>query len=334
MGVDLPRITLITTGGTIEQLGLHRLDTTRYVEEGRRLEPGALLRRLPEIDRLARVDEVQFSRLDSSNTSPELWCRLGQLVQDNLDRDDVDGVVITHGTNTLEETAYFLHLTVKSAKPVVVVGAMRPASALGSDALPNLYKAVLVAASATARSRGVLVLVGDALFSARDVTKTSTRQLDAFQAPDLGPLGFADTDGRVVFHHRQERAHTLATPFTPRDAVDLPRVDIVLSYPGADAALIHAAVTAGAAGIVVAGTGSGRPTAEQEEALDDVVQCGVLVCHASRAGAGPVIASTGRTARRIVAAEDLQPWKARVLLMLAMTITKDVTEIQEMFEHN
>jgi L-asparaginase/Glu-tRNA(Gln) amidotransferase subunit D len=159
----------------------------------------------------ARFEGVQFSRLDTSNTTPELWCRLGRLVHDTLDRDDVDGVVIIHGTNTLEETAYFLYLTVKSVKPVVVLGAMRPASALGSDALPNLFKAVFVAASATARSRGVLVLVGDALFSARDVTKTSTRRLDAFQAPDLGPLGFADTDGRVVFHHRQERAHTLAT---------------------------------------------------------------------------------------------------------------------------
>jgi L-asparaginase len=129
-------------------------------------------------------------------------------------------------------------------------------------------------------------------------------------------------------------AERLATPFTAHDVVELPRVDVVLSYPGADAALIHAAVTAGAKGIVTAGTGSGRPTAEQEEALDEAVRRGIVACHASRVGAGSVMVSTGRAARRIVAADDPQPWKARILLMLAMTATTDVDEIQQMFDHS
>jgi L-asparaginase len=328
----LPRITVILTGGTIDSLGNDRLDLAWYIEANKRLGPGELLARVPELNAIARIDELPFRRLPSHGLRDEDWLELASSIQGLFDRDETDGVVVTHGTNTLEETAYFLTLTLKTDRPVVVTGAMRPASALSSDGDLNLVNAVRVASDPASRGRGVLVLLNDTVHAARDVTKTATFRVDTFQSGDLGPLGYADADGRVVYYHRPCRRHTLESAFDIRRLTSLPRVDVVVSYVGADGALIDAAVAAGARGLVSAGTGAGRPTPLEDAALDRAAAAGVVVCQASRVGSGRVVRSPLLAQRGFVAADNLVAWKARLLLGLALTQTNDPAEIQTLFE--
>jgi L-asparaginase len=329
---ELSRVALIITGGTIDSVGKDRLDLAWYIEANQRLESGELLARLPELGGIARVEEFPFRRLPSHALVAKDWLDLLRTIHRIFDEDRAEGVVITHGTNTIEETAYFLHLTLKSDRPVVLVGAMRPSSAISADGYLNLLNAVRVAAHPTSRGRGVLLVMNDTIYSARDVTKTATYRVHAFQGRDLGPLGFADADGKVVYFHRAEKKHTLQSEFDVRRLEALPRVDVVVSYVGADGAMVDAAVAAGARGIVSAGTGAGRPTPAEDEAFDRAAKKGVVVCIASRVGAGRVVRSPGLARRGMVASDNLQPWKARVLLQLALTKTADPDEIQRMFD--
>jgi L-asparaginase len=246
--------------------------------------------------------------------------------------DSADGVVLTSGTNTLEETAYFLTLTLKSPKPVVLVGSMRPASALSSDGDLNLLRGIQVAASPDAAGLGVLVVLNDVIYAARDVTKTATFRVETFQGRDLGPLGYADADNHVAVYHRPNRKHTVSTEFDVRGLDTLPRVDVVVSYVGADGTFIDAAVAAGARGLISAATGSGRPTPLEEEALDRAQAAGVVVCQSSRVGSGRVARGPALIKRGFVAADNLQPWKARTLLAVALTVTTDPDAIQRMFD--
>ena len=326
----LPRVVLLQTGGTIDHIGRDRLDLVAYTETPTRVE-GGLLSRIPESRALADVEE-RTMRLRGQSLTTADWISLGRRVQDTLDEPGIAGVVITRGTNTVEETAYFLHLTLKSDRPVVMTAAMRPASAMSGDGDLNLLNAIRVAASPDARGMGVLVLLNDTILSAREAVKTSTLRLQAFQAPGYGPLGYADPDGRVVFAHAPLRAHTIATEFDVRTVDALPRVDVVLSYVGADGALIDAAVAAGARGIVSAGLGTGRGTELEERALERAASRGVIVCQASRAGSGRVARIPSLATRGFVAAGDLPAWQARVLLGLALTRTSDVEQIQRMFD--
>jgi L-asparaginase len=225
-----------------------------------------------------------------------------------FEQDQADGIVITHGTNTLEETAYFLNLVLKTEKPVVLVGSMRPSSAISADGYLNVVNAVRVAASTQSLGRGCLVVMNDTVFNARDVTKNSTYRVEAFESRDLGPLGFADTDGRVVYYHQPARKHTTQTEFDVRTMRSLPRVDVVLSYINADAVMIDAAVKAGAKGIVSAATGAGRPTPAQDDAFDRAYQeHGVIMCLCSRVASGRVVRSPGLKRRGFVASDNLQP---------------------------
>ena len=331
MPTDLPRVAVITTGGTIDSLGLDRLDMAWYVAAKLRLEDGELIRRVPELASIAQVEEVPFRRLPSHALVDADWLELASTIQTILDANRVDGVVVTHGTNTLEETAYFLSLTIRSTRPVVLTGAMRPASALSADGYLNLLNAVRVAASPAAEGQGVVVVLNDTILAARDVTKTSTFRVDTFQSRDLGPLGYADADGRVLFYHRLERRHTATSEFYDVRG-PLPRVDIALSYVGANGTAIDAFVAAGAGGIVSAGTGAGRPTPAEDEALDRAVASGVVVCQSSRIAAGRVVRSPELVRRNIVAADNLPPWKARILLSLALSRTSDPQVIQSFFE--
>ncbi len=239
---------------------------------------------------------------------------------------------MTHGTNTLEETAYFLNLTLKTDRPVVLVGAMRPSSGLSTDADQDLLNAIRVASSPASRGRGVMVVLNDTIHGARDVTKTATYRVQTFDDRDLGPLGYADADGRVVYYHSPARCHTLQTPFDIRQLGDLPRVDVALSYVNADGAMIDAAVAAGARGLVSAGTGAGRPTPLEEEALVRASDQGVTICQSSRVGSGRVVRAPALVKRGWVAADNLVPWKARLLLSLALTRTSDPVEIQRLFD--
>lgn len=329
----LPRVALIITGGTIDSVGKDRLDLAWYIEAGKRLGEGELLQQLPELESIARVEEFPFRRLPSHALVDKDWLDLVHTIHSIFDEDKADGIVITHGTNTIEETAYFLNLTLKTDKPVVVVGSMRPSSAISADGYLNLVNAIKVAADRNSRGRGALLVMNDTIYSGRDVTKNATYRVEAFQSRDLGPLGFADGDGKIVYYHQPLKKHTVDTEFDVRGLQSLPRVDMVISYVGADGTMIEAAAAAGAQGIVSAATGAGRPTPAEDQAFDKVYkEKGVLMCLCSRVASGRVVRSPGLAKRGFVAGDNLQPWKARALLALALTKTKDADEIQRMFD--
>jgi L-asparaginase len=242
------------------------------------------------------------------------------------------GIVITHGTATLEETAYFLNLTLKVDLPVVVVGAQRPPNGLSTDAGLNLVNAIRVAGSPNARGIGALVLLNDEVQAAREVTKGATYRLETFRSHDLGMLGYADPDGTVAIYRAPTRRHAPDTEFDVRGMTDLPRVDIAYSYAGSDGTAVRAFVEAGARGIVSAGLPPGRTPPAETEALKEARQRGVLVVQSSRAGSGRVIEPRRWREEGLVAADNLNPQKARVLAMLALTRTDDPIEVQRMFE--
>jgi len=326
-----PRVALIFTGGTIDSVGVDRLDLAWYIEAGKRLGDGELVERVPELGSIASVREMPFRRLPSQSITDADLVDLVRTIESIFADDLADGIVITHGTNTLEETAYFLHLALKTDRPVVIVGAMRPSSAISADGYLNLLNGVRVAAEPASVGMGVLVVLNDTILSARDVTKTATYRVETFQGRDLGPLGYADNDGRILFYHRPNRPHTTATAFSVGDG-DLPRVDVVVSYLGADETMIDAVVAAGARGIVSAGTGAGRPTPAEDAALLRASEHGVVICQGTRVGSGRAVRSPGLIRRGWVASDNLQPWKARILLRFALATTGDADTIQRMFD--
>jgi L-asparaginase len=329
----LPKIGLILAGGTIDSVGTDRLDLAWYIEANKRLGNGELLAQLPELKSIADVEEIPFRRLSSQALTDKDWLDLVRKIHGIFSQGQVDGIVVTHGTNTLEETAYFLNLTLKTDRPVVLVGSMRPSSAISADGYLNVVNAVRVAADPASRGRGCLVVMNDTIFSGREVTKNSTYRVQAFQSRDMGPLGFADADGKVIYYHLPARRHTVETEFDVQSAQSLPRVDVVLSYVGADGTMIWAAVAAGAKGIVSASTGAGRPTPLEDEAFDKAyADHKVLMCLSSRVASGRVVRSPGLARRGFVAADNLQPWKARILLSLALSKTNNADEVQRMFD--
>jgi L-asparaginase len=327
----LPRIAVIGTGGTISSLGASSLDVLDYPDFGQKLSCEALLERFPETRLVADPMPVTFSQVGSTEIGPKKWIELRALIH-RIARDDpaVAGFVIPHGTATLEETAFFLNLTLATAQPLVLVGAQRPASALGTDAGMNLVNALRVAGSPEARGKGVLVVLNDEIHAARDVVKTSTYRLQTFRSLDFGALGHIDGDG-VHFYRSPCRKHMPDTPFSGPALGALPRVDIVYSYAGADGALIDAAVAAGARGIVSAGFAPGSPTPQQRTAFERAAKSGVVVVQCSRAASGRVAPRRRLRESGIVAGEDLSPQKARILLMLALSTTDDIPAIHRAF---
>src|SRR5437763_5670587 len=331
MASSLPRIAVIGTGGTISSLGDGSLDVLDYPEFGQKLSCEALLDRFPETRLVADPVPITFRQVGSTAIGPADWLELRALIHRTAGEDPgLAGFVIPHGTATLEETAFFLNLTLGINRPVVLVGAQRPASALGTDAGMNLVNALRVAGSSEAQGKGVLVVLNDEIHAARDVVKTSTYRVQTFRSLDFGALGHVDGDG-VHFYRTPSRAHMPDTPFAGLEVTALPRVDIVYSYAGADGALVDAAVAAGARGLVSAGFAPGSPTPEQRTPFDRAAKSGIVVVQCSRA--------TGRVAPRrrlresgIVAGEDFTPQKARILLMLALSATNDVVEVQRAFQ--
>ncbi len=247
------------------------------------------------------------------------------------DETDVAGVAVTHGTATLEETSYFLHLTVKSQKPVVITGAMRPPTALSTDSDLNLLDAVRTAASPDATGLGVLTVLNNEIQCGRDVTKASTFRVETFRPNELGFLGYADSDGKVVFYRAPLRLHTVDTPFMVDDMTGLPRVDIVYAYAGADGLLVDAVRNNRSDGLVLAGFGGGTFPPAVVEAAVKLVDDGIPVVLATRSTAGRVVTTPKKEEQGFLVSDNLLPQKARILLMLGLTVTKDRHELQQMF---
>ena len=327
----VPRVRLIATGGTISN------------QVGGRLTAAELIDSIPDLERYARAEFEQFANVSSSSLTLEQWLQLSRRVNDVFAQDrDLAGVVVTSGTDTLEEMAYFLHLTVRSDRPVVVVGAMRSPSTLGYDGAANLLQAFRVAAAPESRAKGVLVVLNDEINSAREVTKTDALRLHTFQTRGYGILGTVDRD-RVVYYRDLLRRHTLDSEFNVSTVEVLPRVDVLVTYQDASGDLIKAAADAGARGLVIAAAGAGSPSGSQREAFTYAYERGVFVVVGTRTGSGRVTPRRSQgdelptpeealRRRYRIAAQDLAPLKARILLMLALTKTDDGAEIRRMFE--
>ena len=333
MAATKPTVRVIGTGGSIAGLGPDRLDYILYPELGGHLTIEESLERVPEIEGIANVRSEDLVSVGSTAIGVPEWLSLSQRINQIFQEEtDVDGVAVTHGTATLEETAYFLHLTVKSAKPVVVTGAMRPPTALGTDADVNLLDAVRIAGCPEAGAMGVLTVLNNEIQCARDVSKSNSFRVETFRPNELGFLGYADSDGRVVFYRSPLRKHTVDTPFKVSGLSSLPRVDIVYAYAGADGLLVDAVRHNRSDGLVVAGFGGGTLPPAVVSAAAAAVQEGIPVVLASRATAGRVVMTPQKDEQGFIVCDNLLPQKARILLMLGLAITRDRAELQQMFE--
>jgi len=326
----LANVTILATGGTIAGTGASSTTTVGYTAATVGVQ--SLIQAVPELAKVANVTGEQVFQIASENMGNEHWLTLAKRVNALLAQDKVDGIVITHGTDTLEETAYFLNLVVKSSKPVVLVGAMRPSTALSADGPINLYNSVLLAASPDAAGKGVLVAMNDQIQGARDVTKTNTSTLDAFRTSELGLLGYIQ-GGKPFFYRQSLRKHTVDTEFDVSGLQALPQVEVVYAYANVGPVAVDAFVAAGSKGIIHAGVGDGSLAAKVVPALKAARKKGVVIVRASRVGQG-ILARNGEAnddQLDFVAADTLNPQKARILLMLALTKTSSTREIQRMF---
>jgi L-asparaginase len=328
-----PKVAFIGTGGTIASLGRGPLDLQDYGAAGNVMHAGEIVARWPETALVAEMIPIRYRNIPSTGIGYSDWKEL-VLLCDRLVSEHIDlaGIVVGHGTATLEETAYFLNLTLKVSIPVVLVGAQRPSSALSSDAGMNLVNAIRVAASPEARGLGVLVVLNDEIHAARDVTKTATLRLQTFRTPDFGVLGHADGDA-VVLYRRPVRRHAPDTEFDVRALDALPRVDIAYAYAGGDGTAARAFVAAGARGIVSAGFAPGGTPPDEFDALKEAAANGVVVVQSTRAGSGRTFRGTRLRDAGFLIADNLNPQKARVLLMLALTVTRIPDEIARIFQN-
>lgn len=324
-----PKIVVLATGGTIAGT---QASTEEEGYKAGTFQVEDLIKAVPQLRDMADLTGEQIVNIGSQNMNNEVWLKLAKRVNAVLKKKDVNGVVITHGTDTMEETAYFLNLVVKSHKPVVMVGSMRPATALSADGPANLYNAVAVAVHPNATGRGVLVVLNDEIHYAREVEKRNTTQLDTFKSPNRGRAGVVNT-GAVYFFNKPAMLHTTASEFSVDDTDVLPRVEIIHSYANLGRDFIDYAVERGAKGIVLAGVGDGNSTDAALAALGEAVRKGVVVVRSSRTGSGLVVRNVEINDDQLgtVAAMELNPQKARVLLMLALMKTSNTHEIQNMF---
>ncbi|UTD26336.1 type II asparaginase [Bradyrhizobium sp. WD16] len=326
----LPNVVILATGGTIAGSGASSTTTIGYTAATVGVD--ALIDAVPEIKKVANVKGEQIFQIASESMTNDHWLKLAKRVNALLALPDVDGIVITHGTDTLEETAYFLDLTVKSNKPVVLVGAMRPSTAISADGPINIYNAVLLAGSKEAVGRGVMIAMNDAINAARDVTKTNTSLTDTFRTPELGVLGYMQ-DNAPHFYRQSLRKHTTESEFDVSNLDKLPDVDIVYGYANINPIALDAFVAHGDKGIVYAGVGDGSLGAGIKPNLIDARKKGVIVVRSSRVGNG-IVARNGEAnddELDFVVSDTLNPQKARILLMLALTNTTNTKAIQKMF---
>lgn len=320
-------VALIGTGGTIAR----RWRADRVLEQEGRLGAEELAAAAREVLPDIQVLPIEFRSVPSGSVTPADWLELNRLIHHTVESNRrIDGVVVTHGTATLEETAYFLNLTLRVEVPVVIVGAMRPLESPGADALPNLLGAIRAAATPDCAGLGVLVLLDMEVHAARDVTKAGTQGVGAFSSPHLGMLGYADMDGVEIYRTpRRQRAPNVMVDV--RNETSLPRVDIVYSYVGADGAAVDALVQNGSKGLVSCGLGSGYTTPDERRALTEARRSGIVVVQSSRTGCGRVLRPTRLEEDEIIVSDDLNAQKARVLTSLALTVSDDRATIQSLF---
>ena len=331
---ERPTVRVIGTGGSIAGVGPDRIDFILYPEIGDHITIQQSLDRVPEIQDIAEVRSEDLVSVGSTAIGAAEWLALARRINQIFrDETDVAGVAITHGTATLEETSYFLHLTVKSTRPVVITGAMRPPTALSTDSDLNLLDAVRTAACPEAVGLGVLTVLNNEIQCGRDVTKASTFRVETFRPNELGFLGYADSDGKVVFYRAPLRRHTVDTPFMVDDMTTLPRIDIVYSYAGADGLLVDAVRNNRSDGLILAGFGGGTFPPAVIDAAVKLVEDGIPVVLATRSTAGRVVITPKKEEQGFIVSDNLLPQKARVLLMLGLTVTKDRHELQQLFYH-
>ncbi|WEF35198.1 type II asparaginase [Pseudoduganella chitinolytica] len=326
----LPNVTVLATGGTIAGTGATSTTTVGYTAATVGVQQ--LINAVPELAKIANVKGEQVFQIASESMTNEHWLTLGKRVNALLAQNDVDGIVITHGTDTMEETAYFLDLVVKSRKPVVLVGAMRPSTALSADGPINLYNAVSIAGSQEAVGKGVIIALNDQIHAARDVSKTNTSTPDSFKTTELGLLGYIQ-GGKPFFYRTSTRKHTADSEFDIAGLTALPQVDIVYGYANMNTVALDAFIAAGAKGIIHAGVGDGSIAARVKPGLVAARKKGAIIVRASRVGQG-ILARNGEAnddELDFVAADTLSPQKARILLMLALTKTNSTRDIQRMF---
>jgi len=325
----LPNVVVLATGGTIA--GAAASDVQAGYTSGQ-VGVEQLLAAVPQAKKLALLRGEQVANIGSQDMNDEVWLKLAKRVNELVATADVDGVVITHGTDTIEETSYFLNLVVKSKKPVVLTAAMRPSTALSADGPLNFYNAVAVAASKDAAGRGVLVVVNDWIHGAASLTKTSTTAVQTFLSPLRGLVGTV-AYGEAEFYRGAVGKNTVDSEFSLDGVAALPRVDIVMAHENMDGAIIDAAVAAGAKGIVIAGVGNGNMTKPALDALAAQSKKGIVCVRSSRV-------VTGRVGRNVevdddklglIASDDLNPQKARVLLRLALLKPRSLAEVQRLF---
>lgn len=313
---NLPRITLLSTGGTIAGAAPRATDTTGY--RAGAIDAAGLLAAVPGAEALAAIDVDPLLAIDSKDMTPSHWLILAQRLSEHLARDDCDGVVVTHGTDTLQETAFFLDCVLQAGKPVVLTAAMRPATALSADGPMNLYQAIAVAAHPSARHRGVLVVVNDGIFAARDVAKTHTRALQAIASPERGPIGSAMP---VHFFGAPSTSTAGVVPLAGLGGAPLPRVDILYAAAGSPPDLLASAAQRGAAGVVLALPGHGSLPDYWYDAVRAAQKAGVVVVRSTHVARGPV---DDRVIDDITlhGSGTLGPLKARIALMLALAVGK------------
>lgn len=314
-----PHIAIVSTGGTIVSSGASDTQMTGYSIQGLKVDD--LIVAVPSLDKIAKITVHPVCNIPSSCINEAIWGQLCEVVQHLANNTNVDGIVITHGTDTMEETAFFLNLVLKTNKPVVITGAMRPATALSADGPLNLYNAVQVAGCEEACGKGVLIILNGLITGARDTTKTNTTSVQTFQSRDFGAYGYV-IGSDIEFFSQSTKPHTLQTAFTLESLLSSsgwPRVDIVYTHGGEDGLFIDAAVKAGAKGIVYAGTGHGTVSEKAEEALVNAVKSGVIVVRASRTGSGLVLDGLTRWQDAgFIPSRSLSPQKARILLELSL----------------
>ena len=327
-----PRVAVIGTGGTISSVGRHGLDLVAYLENNKIYEVDELLNAFPETLDQGDVVPVRLRAMPSTAIGPAEWLEINEKIHQLVNDDPaLQGIVVTHGTATLEETAYFLNLVAKVDIPVVLVGAQRPASGMGTDSGINIVNAIRTAGHPDSRGRGVLGVLNDEIHFSRDMTKTSTLRQQTFKSPDFGLLGHADWD-KVAYYRMPERRRAPDTEFDVRGMTDLPRVDLSMTYAGSDGTAIDAFVEAGAKGIVVGTMAPGYVTPREFERLGTAAEQGVTIVHSTRAGSGRVADVASRRVPGTVLADNLPPQKARVLLTVALTKTADPKELQRIFD--